>query len=112
VSSNRFSPRIGLAYSPGAKDGILGKLTGGPGKTSVRAGYGIFYSVIEGNTNRPGLQHFRSRESLQLLGDARASSGFPVTLRGDSDSSWMGRKPNGVNNHSLDLPDYNGGPSR
>jgi hypothetical protein len=49
-SSNRFSPRLGLAYSPGWKDGILSKLTGGPEKTSIRAGYGIYYSVIEGNT--------------------------------------------------------------
>ena len=31
-------------------DGILGKILGGPGKTSIRAGYGIFYSVIQGNT--------------------------------------------------------------
>ena len=49
-SSNRFSPRIGLAYSPGANDGWLANVTGGPGKTSIRAGYGIYYSVIEGNT--------------------------------------------------------------
>src|SRR6202034_4924235 len=38
------------AYSPGAKSGLLAKLTGGPEKTSIRAGYGIYYSVIEGNT--------------------------------------------------------------
>ena len=49
-SSNRFSPRLGLAYSPGVKDGFLSKITGGPGNTSIRAGYGIYYSVIEGNT--------------------------------------------------------------
>lgn len=47
---NRFSPRFGLAFSPNNKDGLLGKIVGGPGKTSIRAGYGIFYSVIEGNT--------------------------------------------------------------
>ncbi|HEV7966083.1 MAG TPA: TonB-dependent receptor [Candidatus Acidoferrales bacterium] len=47
---NRFSPRFGLAYSPNKADGWLGKILGGPGKTSIRAGYGIFYSVIEGNT--------------------------------------------------------------
>jgi Carboxypeptidase regulatory-like domain len=47
---SRFSPRLGLAYSPGKSDGWLGKILGGPGKTSIRAGYGIFYSVIEGNT--------------------------------------------------------------
>ena len=47
---NRFAPRLGLAYSPSKADGILGKIIGGPGKTSVRAGFGIFYSVIQGNT--------------------------------------------------------------
>ena len=47
---NRFSPRLGLAYSPSVSHGILNKILGGPGKTSLRAGYGIFYSVIEGNT--------------------------------------------------------------
>jgi hypothetical protein len=42
-----FAPRIGMAWSPGATDGILGKIFGGPGKTSVRAGFGIFYNPIE-----------------------------------------------------------------
>jgi hypothetical protein len=44
---HNFSPRIGLAYSPTWDSGLLGKLTGGPGKTSIRAGYGIFYTSIE-----------------------------------------------------------------
>lgn len=47
---NRFSPRFGLAFSPRKSDGWLGKIVGGPGKTSIRAGYGIYYSVIQGNT--------------------------------------------------------------
>jgi hypothetical protein len=42
-----FAPRLGLNWSPGAHDGWLAKLTGGPGKTSVSAGYGIFYNPIE-----------------------------------------------------------------
>ncbi len=48
-SQNRFTPRIGLAWSPSKKDGLLGKILGGPGKTSIRAGYGIYNSVIQGN---------------------------------------------------------------
>jgi hypothetical protein len=48
--SNKFAPRLGLAYSPSQADGLLGKIFGGPGKTSIRAGYGIFYSVIQGNS--------------------------------------------------------------
>lgn len=49
-SRHRFSPRVGLAYSPSKEHGILGKVFGGPGKTSIRAGFGIFYSAIQGNT--------------------------------------------------------------
>ncbi len=42
-----FSPRIGLAWSPNTTEGMLGKLFGGPGKTSIRAAYGIYYTAIE-----------------------------------------------------------------
>ena len=42
-----FAPRIGLAWSPGFTEGFLGRLFGGPGKSSIRAGYGIFYNPIE-----------------------------------------------------------------
>lgn len=44
---NNFGPRVGIAYSPDFKDGFLGKLTGGPGKTSIRAGFGLYYTSIE-----------------------------------------------------------------
>jgi hypothetical protein len=46
----------------------------------------------------------------EISGITRASTGFPVTLESDGDNSLMGSIPNGVNNHSLDLPDYNGLP--
>jgi len=42
-----ISPRIGLAYSPNASSGMIAKLTGGPGKTSIRVGGGIFYTAFE-----------------------------------------------------------------
>jgi hypothetical protein len=44
---NNPGPRLGLAYSPGFTDGVLGKIFGGPGKTSIRAAYGIYYTSIE-----------------------------------------------------------------
>ena len=44
---NNFAPRGGIAYSPGFSDGILGKVFGGPGKSSIRAAYGIYYTSIE-----------------------------------------------------------------
>jgi len=48
---NNFGPRVGLAYSPSIDSGFLNKLTGGSGKTSVRAGYGIFFTAFEGATD-------------------------------------------------------------
>jgi hypothetical protein len=48
---NNFAPRLGLAYSPSADTGILHRLFGGSGHTSVRAGYGIFYTAIEDLTD-------------------------------------------------------------
>jgi Carboxypeptidase regulatory-like domain len=46
-----FAPRIGLAYSPSvAGDGALAKILGGPGKTSIRASFGMFYTAIEALT--------------------------------------------------------------
>lgn len=47
---NNFSPRLGLAYSPAWNDGLLERLTGGAGNSSIRAGYGRFFTAIEGQT--------------------------------------------------------------
>ncbi|MCC7342702.1 MAG: carboxypeptidase regulatory-like domain-containing protein [Bryobacterales bacterium] len=38
-----FAPRLGIAWSPGFNDGIGKFLFGGAGKTSIRAGWGMFY---------------------------------------------------------------------
>jgi hypothetical protein len=42
-----FAPRLGLNWSPGSKDGALAKLTGGPNKTTISLGWGLFYNPIE-----------------------------------------------------------------
>src|SRR5450755_2273663 len=44
---NNIGPRLGLAYSPGFSDGILGKIFGGPGKSSIRMAYGLYYTSVE-----------------------------------------------------------------
>lgn len=38
-----IAPRFAIAYSPSFSSGLLSSLFGGPGKTSIRAGYGIYY---------------------------------------------------------------------
>jgi len=41
-----FAPRLALAWSPGYQDGFLAKFFGGPGESSIRAGFGIYYDRV------------------------------------------------------------------
>src|SRR5271170_7224298 len=89
-----FAPRIGLAYSPSnSSDGFLGKLLGGPGKSSIRASFGMFYTAIEALTigvmsaNAPyGTTYTSPAPPLFATPFVTAASGdklgqvFPVTL--------------------------------
>ena len=62
-STRNFAPRLSLAYSPGYHDGILEKIFGGPGKSSIRMGFGMYYDRMGGaiatdqaiNAGDPGL---------------------------------------------------------
>jgi hypothetical protein len=93
---NNFSPRLGLAYSPSASSGILEKLFGGPGRTSIRLGAGLYYTSVEdlsqflevgdppyglfyGSANPPLLEApFLTRSSLANVGQ-RFPFPFPPT---------------------------------
>ena len=48
---DNFAPRFGLAYSPGGHEGVLGKLFGKQGDTSIRIAWGMFYATFEGATD-------------------------------------------------------------
>lgn len=43
-----FAPRVGLAYSPNPPNGLLGAIFGGPGKSSIHVGVGLFHTAFEG----------------------------------------------------------------
>lgn len=43
---NNIEPRFGFAWSPGFRGGLPGALTGGPTRSAVRGGYGIFHSRL------------------------------------------------------------------
>jgi len=51
-----WSPRLGLAYSPSGDSGLAKFLFGGAGRTSIRAGAGMYYDVI----GQPLAQTFNS----------------------------------------------------
>jgi hypothetical protein len=68
-----FSPRVGLAYSPEGREGLSKFFFGGPGKSSVRAGFGIYYDLFGESLARvfdadaPGLSsEFQSPSSADL----------------------------------------------
>ena len=48
---NNFAPRVGLAYSFGDHEGMWGKMLGKSGTTSIRLGWGMFYTAFEGATD-------------------------------------------------------------
>jgi hypothetical protein len=54
----------------------------------------------------------RFTSGWSLSGITRFASGFPVTMTNNGDNSLIGTNPNGVNNSSIDEPDFNGGPLR
>jgi Carboxypeptidase regulatory-like domain len=45
---NNLGPRIALAYAPEFSDGVLHSIFGDHGKSSIRAGFGMYYTNIEG----------------------------------------------------------------
>ena len=44
-----------------------------------------------------------------VSGITHIASGFPITMINNGDNSLIGTNPNGINNSSIDEPDYNGG---
>jgi hypothetical protein len=54
----------------------------------------------------------RLSRGWSLSGITRFASGFPVTMINNGDNSLIGTNPNGVNNSSIDEPDYSGGQLR
>lgn len=81
---HNFAPRLGVAYSPSTTQGFLGKLFGGPGKTSIRAAAGIFYTSFDTNwqgyeAGDPPFANYYVSPTLVYLGEP-----FKSRLSGDN----------------------------
>ncbi len=63
---SHIAPRVGLAWSPQSDSGWRKRLFGGPGKTAIRAGFGLYYDAFG--------------QSLIRIADA-TSLGFSTTLQ-------------------------------
>jgi hypothetical protein len=103
-----LGPRLSIAYSPSASGGLLGALFGGPGKSSIRAGYGIVYDhfgeglldtydqngafglasiisnaasiqTVDGGARFTGLNNIPTSSTLGLLLNPAPTAPFPYT---------------------------------
>ncbi len=88
---NNFAPRFGFNYSPGHQSGFLSRLFGGPGRSSIRGGYGIFYDRIFSNlfTNTSGNPPFSNSivnrfllDTIQNVPRAETLEASPVVEEG------------------------------
>jgi hypothetical protein len=92
---NNLAPRIGLAYSPQRETGFGRKVFGGPGRTALRLGYGIFYIYSRADASDHGASFppwfFRvTRSAFAMAGTGgnfadpwgQEGNPFPVPLDG------------------------------
>jgi hypothetical protein len=91
---NNFAPRLGVAWSPGFNNGMLGKIFG-LRETVIRGGFGVFYGSIIGDTalqqlTAPGFNGTNAFffPGSGTLADPFAPDPFPA-FRGD-----LGQRPN------------------
>lgn len=67
-----FGPRLGFAFSPN-----LGRISGGPGKMSIRGGFGIYYNRSEEELNLQDLGDPPFGLSSNGIGDLGGDPAFP-----------------------------------
>ena len=74
-----LGPRLALAYTPGFTSGLLGSLFGGPGKTSIRGGAGLYYDNMG--------------QVIALDSDAQGSPGTSTALINNSTQFTLATAP-------------------
>ena len=105
-SRNDFSPRFGIAYTPSFTTPWLRWLAGPTGQTSIRSGYGIFYTAYEGlsagimSTNPPyGYTYTSAAPPLFAQPFTVAAAGTQITQRFPLKTATFGFSRSNPNNY-------------
>lgn len=110
---NNFGPRISLAYTPHVDDGFMHSIFGDEGKSSIRAGFGMYYTNVEGantfNFSAPPTHLFYDNSAPVLFEkpflnrDSGLSLGqrFPLPPVDPSSINWANYEPLGGNSNPL-----------
>ncbi len=76
LDKNDLGPRFGFAWSPASDGGWVAKITGGPERTVIRGGYGIYYDqVLVGIVEQNAFVNPPFNSSVSLSGTVAA----PIT---------------------------------
>jgi hypothetical protein len=84
AQTKNFAPKVGFAWSPDYKSGLLGRVFGSGGRSSLRAGFSMGYDYIFDNlyilSNPPQLQQTNDVDTTQPpVAGFLASGGLPDT---------------------------------
>jgi hypothetical protein len=77
TDKNNFGPRVGFAYSPNFSGGLLGKIFGAQGKSSIRGGFSMAYDV-----------NFQNLVSLELPPQLQTEQNPTITCASSAPPSW------------------------
>jgi hypothetical protein len=91
---HNLGPRVGIAWSPAYSDGLLKSVFGGPGKSSVRAGFGIVYDRIG--------------QGLLTTFDRRGAFGLSTLLSSPNGQTTLATAPRVTSLDSIPTTDLNG----
>src|SRR4030095_12629810 len=83
AQTKNFAPKVGFAWSPDYKEGLLGRVFGSGGKSSIRAGFSMGYDYIFDNlyilSNPPQLQQTNDVDTTVSTPNFLANGGLPDT---------------------------------
>lgn len=81
ADKNNWAPRLGFAYSPSAKSGLMGKILG-DGQTVFRGGYGMAYDVLFYNILTVNASNFPRVQSLNNTDRTALANTYPNLTAG------------------------------
>ena len=83
AQTKNFAPKLGFAWSPDYKEGLLGRIFGSGGKSSIRGGFSMGYDYIFDNlyilSNPPQLQQTNDVDPQANTPNFLANGGLPDT---------------------------------
>lgn len=83
AQTKNFAPKVGFAWSPDYKGGMLGRIFGSGGRSSIRAGFSMGYDYIFDNlyilSNPPQLQQTNDVDPNVSTPNFLANGGLPET---------------------------------